>query len=224
MRRTPRIRLLPALAAVAFALPAATAAGAPSPGGTAAPTGDVVLTSGAHALVGRPARVSGFVAAGEAGRSVRIERHDDASGAWLPVATAVADAEGGFAARWRSATAGRFTLRAALEHSGSASAAAASGELGVTVYAPALATWYGPGLFGRRTACGQRLTRALVGVAHRTLPCGTLVAVFHRGRSVVAPVVDRGPFGTAARWDLTAAAAKAVGLAQTGRIGALPLR
>jgi hypothetical protein len=223
MRRTTRTRLLPALAAVAFALPAATAAGAASPGGTAAPAGDVVLTSGAHAIVGRPARLSGYVPAGEAGRTVRIELHDEASGAWLPVVTAVADAEGAFAAQWRSAGSGRFTLRAVLEHGDSASAATNPTELGVTVYKPAIATWYGPGFYGRRTACGQRLTRTLVGVAHRTLPCGTLVAVLHRGRSIVAPVVDRGPFGTAARWDLTVAAAQAVGFTQTGSIGALRL-
>jgi len=36
-------------------------------------------------------------------------------------------------------------------------------------------TWYGPGFYGNRTACGQRYTRHIVGVAHRTLPCGTLV-------------------------------------------------
>ena len=34
-------------------------------------------------------------------------------------------------------------------------------------------SWYGPGLYGNGTACGQRLTKGLVGVAHRTLPCGT---------------------------------------------------
>ena len=46
---------------------------------------------------------------------------------------------------------------------------------------------------------------------------------FPRGRSIVAPVVDRGPFGTEAQWDLTAAAAQAVGLTETGRIGVLRL-
>src|SRR5688500_18098967 len=223
MRTTPRTRLLPALAAVAFALPAASAAAAPSPGGVAAPTGEPVAAPGAHAHLGRAARLRGAVAPGEAGRPVRIERRDDATGAWLPAATAVADADGSFAARWRSPSPGRFTLRAALEHAGEASAVSAPTELTVTVYKPALATWYGPGFFGRRTACGQTLTRTLVGVAHRTLPCGTEVAVLHRGRSIVAPVVDRGPFGTEAQWDLTAAAAQAVGLTETGRIGVLRL-
>ena len=36
-------------------------------------------------------------------------------------------------------------------------------------------SWYGPGFFGSGTACGQTYTKTLMGVAHRTLPCGTLV-------------------------------------------------
>ena len=57
------------------------------------------------------------------------------------------------------------------------------------------ATWYGPGFYGNRTACGQRLTRRLPGVAHRTLPCGTRVRIRFHGRVVTVPVVDRGPYG-----------------------------
>ena len=58
-----------------------------------------------------------------------------------------------------------------------------------------LVTWYGPGFYGRRTACGQRYSRYVVGVAHRTLPCGTLVQFQWHGRTAVAPVIDRGPYG-----------------------------
>ena len=60
-----------------------------------------------------------------------------------------------------------------------------------------VATWYGPGLFGNRTACGKRLTRRTVGVAHRSLPCGTRVAIRYRGRLLRTRVIDRGPYGTA---------------------------
>ena len=59
------------------------------------------------------------------------------------------------------------------------------------------ATWYGPGLYGRHTACGQTLRPATIGVAHRTLPCGTAVKFLYRGRSIVARVIDRGPYSTA---------------------------
>ena len=67
-----------------------------------------------------------------------------------------------------------------------------------------LATFYGPGLYGNGTSCGQTLTPDLLGVAHRSLPCGSLVEFEWHGRRVVVPVVDRGPY-SAATWDLTAA-------------------
>ena len=64
----------------------------------------------------------------------------------------------------------------------------------MTVYRAAVASWYGPGFYGRKTACGQRMTRKLLGVAHKRLPCGTEVALSYGGRSITVPVVDRGPF------------------------------
>ena len=67
------------------------------------------------------------------------------------------------------------------------------------------ATYYGPGLYGNRTACGQTLTPQTQGVAHRTLPCGTLVEFEWHGRHAVVPVIDRGPYGNNAEWDLTQA-------------------
>jgi rare lipoprotein A len=94
----------------------------------------------------------------------------------------------------------------------------------VTVYRPSFATWYGPGFFGNRTACGQVLTEDLVGVAHRTLPCGTQVAIFYGGRRLVVPVVDRGPYRDGADWDLTQAAAQALGMEASDTIGAVALR
>lgn len=78
------------------------------------------------------------------------------------------------------------------------------------------ASWYGPGFYGRRTACGLAMTRTLVGVAHRSLPCGTLVVFRHAGRTVTAPVVDRGPYVDGRRWDLTAALAIALDHLYTG--------
>src|SRR5256885_16338680 len=64
------------------------------------------------------------------------------------------------------------------------------------------ATYYGPGLYGNRTACGQTLTPDLQGVAHRSLPCGTMVEFEWHGRTVTVPVVDRGPYGNDAELDL----------------------
>jgi Lytic transglycolase len=66
-------------------------------------------------------------------------------------------------------------------------------------------SWYGPGFYGRRTACGQAMTESLVGVAHKTLPCGTRITFKNpaNGRIVTAPVVDRGPYVAGRQWDLT---------------------
>ncbi len=72
------------------------------------------------------------------------------------------------------------------------------------------ASWYGPGLYGRSTACGQTLRAGTIGVAHRNLPCGTMVKFTYRGNAVIAPVIDRGPYVDGRAWDLTAAASEAL--------------
>lgn len=66
-------------------------------------------------------------------------------------------------------------------------------------------SWFGPGLYGHGTACGQRLTKDLVGVAHRTLPCGTKIEFRNpkNGARVVAEVIDRGPFVSGRIWDMS---------------------
>jgi rare lipoprotein A len=93
---------------------------------------------------------------------------------------------------------------------------------------PVLATWFGPGFYGNKTACGQTMSPKLVGVANRKLPCGTLVHISYHGRSVTVPVVDRGPYGhLGAVWDLTAGTAQALKVKETVRVttaivGSLP--
>jgi rare lipoprotein A (peptidoglycan hydrolase) len=74
-----------------------------------------------------------------------------------------------------------------------------------------LASWYGPGFYGNRTACGQTYSPEIVGVAHRTLPCGTLVTVSYGGRSVTVPVIDRGPYIAGRALDLSNATRIALG-------------
>lgn len=80
------------------------------------------------------------------------------------------------------------------------------------------ATWYGPGLYGNRTACGQVLRPRTVGVAHRRLPCGTVVKFVHRGRRIVTRVIDRGPFTRGNAWDLTNGARRALRFSGTGKV------
>jgi rare lipoprotein A len=81
-----------------------------------------------------------------------------------------------------------------------------------------IATWYGPGLWGNQTACGQKLRRKTVGVAHRKLPCGTEVTIAYKGETLTTEVIDRGPYANDADWDLTQAAAKALDFTETDEI------
>lgn len=84
---------------------------------------------------------------------------------------------------------------------------------------PQIATWFGPGFYGQKTACGQKMTPVVVGVASRTLPCGTLVLVNYKGHKLTVPVIDRGPYAkNGAVWDLTAGAANALTITETVRI------
>src|SRR5271154_6158885 len=88
-----------------------------------------------------------------------------------------------------------------------------------SIHTTGIATWFGPGFYGKQTACGQTLTPGVVGVANRTLPCGTLVRVTYKGHLLVVPVLDRGPYSHGADWDLTSGAAEALGVTETVRIG-----
>ncbi len=82
-----------------------------------------------------------------------------------------------------------------------------------------IATWFGPGFYGQRTACGQTMSPVIVGVASRTLPCGTLVLVNYNGYRLTVPVIDRGPYAhNGATWDLTWGAASALAIKDTVRI------
>jgi rare lipoprotein A len=223
----PARRIAMLLVACALAAPAAARADDPAPatGGTAAPEPDPGISATAHVLVGKVAVFRGSLP-GDAGRTVTIERLDRETSAWVPIATAQIGDDGAYLARWRADVTGRLTTRATVDRAtetGAALALAAPIEATMTVYRPALATWYGPGFYGRTTACGVRMTRKLLGVAHRRLPCGTHVALTYKGNAITVPVVDRGPFRRGHRWDLTSAAASALDFTYTDRIGAIPV-
>jgi rare lipoprotein A len=100
-----------------------------------------------------------------------------------------------------------------------ATGAPASTTTAKTVHPTGIATWFGPGFYGKKTACGQTLTPGVVGVANRTLPCGTLIKVAYGSHTLTVPVLDRGPYShIGADWDLTAGAARALGITETVRI------
>ncbi|MGA9284304.1 MAG: septal ring lytic transglycosylase RlpA family protein [Solirubrobacteraceae bacterium] len=107
----------------------------------------------------------------------------------------------------------------ALGATGGASApGGASGTTPTTPHGVQIATWFGPGFYGQKTACGQTMSPVIVGVASRTLPCGTLVLVNYKSHRLTVPVIDRGPYSNGATWDLTWGAASALTIAETVRV------
>jgi rare lipoprotein A len=83
----------------------------------------------------------------------------------------------------------------------------------LNVFRAVEASWYGG---GGPLACGGELTSSTLGVANKTLPCGTLVDIRYGGRSVTVPVIDRGPFVAGREYDLTEATKDELGFAGTG--------
>ena len=82
----------------------------------------------------------------------------------------------------------------------------------------ALASWYGPGFYGNLTANGEVYTGSEYTTAHKSLPFGTRVRVTNprTGKSIVVRVNDRGPFIGPREFDLSRAAAEAIGLIASG--------
>jgi rare lipoprotein A len=213
-----------AVTIAAFAVISPSALAQEPSGGAEAPAAAPVpapfrLSGGGGALLGKKVRFRGTVDEKFAGRPVVVQAFDPATEAWAKQAKTTVKPDGTFLARWKARKIGQFRTRALI--GGGARTASASPELTLTVFRPAVATWYGPGFYGNKTACGIELTETLVGVAHRTLPCGTIVTVHYGAKTILAPVVDRGPFGGKAKWDLTKGAADLLGFTETDRIGTM---
>jgi hypothetical protein len=212
--------------------PAPTSGGS-SPNAAASPANQVVSATGAgmtlwtHAsamLRGR-LRIGGQMSSSEAGKTVQIERMGrQTHWRWVVTAHATVAGDGTFGAVWHVNHIGRFELRAVLAGTAAAASDTSSApSVTITAFRPARATYYGPGFWGKRTACGEKLQHSTLGVANRTLPCGTQVALYYNGRTITVPVIDRGPYGTGADWDLTEATATALGMKETETIGAVSL-
>jgi rare lipoprotein A (peptidoglycan hydrolase) len=73
-----------------------------------------------------------------------------------------------------------------------------------------IASFYGAPLFGNGVACGGILHPWTLGVANKTLPCGTKVLFQYGNRAIEVKVIDRGPYIAGREWDLTAATAVAL--------------
>jgi rare lipoprotein A (peptidoglycan hydrolase) len=121
---------------------------------------------------------------------------------------------------------GNFTRRAVRRfqrHAG----LAVDGRVGPQTTAGLARTWevrtasyYGPGLWGNRTACGSTLRHRTRGLAHRSLPCGQAVPVYRAGLIAIYRVIDRGPHTRGVSIDLTESAARQLGIRTTTSVRA----
>ena len=79
-----------------------------------------------------------------------------------------------------------------------------------------VASWYGAAFEGKRMANGCRFHRHALTAASRALPLGERVRVRLRGKSVIVPVTDLGPYISGRVIDLSEAAAARLGMIRSG--------
>ena len=183
-----------------------TDAGAVSSGGRA--DSAVKLWGDRHVMAGNAVKIRGVARpGGKRWVTVRVGGEK--------VSTVRTRKNGSFRVRWNAPRAGIYRASATVRGTEQAKPAR-SRTRQVNAYRAAHASYYGPGLYGSSTACGGTLTPSTVGVANKSLPCGTKVTFRYRGRTVKARVIDRGPFAGSREWDLTAALKAKLGFGSTG--------
>jgi hypothetical protein len=163
-----------------------------------------------HAMAGGKVKIRGRVRPGGA-RWVTVRINGE------KLKTVRTSKDGGFRLRWDAPGSGVYQATAIAQGTERAKRGRSSAQE-INVYRPALASYYGPGLYGNGTACGRTLTPSTMGVAHKTLPCGTKVTLRHRGRTVTVRVIDRGPYAGAREYDLTAATKSKLGFGGVGTV------
>jgi rare lipoprotein A len=171
-------------------------------------------TSRRNLLVGRRVSVAGVLRPDAQAAPVVLQERG--GHAWHTIARGTTTRTGRYALSFRPAAPGSLALR--VRFAGDRTAAPASRQVGVVnVYRLAGASWYGG---GGPLACGGTLTDSRLGVAHKTLPCGTLVRLHLGNRTVQVPVIDRGPYVAGRDYDLTPATKRALGFGDIGEIWA----
>jgi rare lipoprotein A len=187
----------------AGALTATTAGVQPSGSQRVIVRGELVVGSAPRNVLGsNPVAVSGRLLPHIAGRKVVLDAR--AGRGWRTVARAQTRSRGRFTLRFVPRGLGSERLRVRFAGDSASARTAASAGL-VTVYQQTVASWYND---GGNTACGFH---AGLGVANKTLPCGTKVTFVYGGRRVTATVDDRGPFVAGRTWDLNQSTAAALG-------------
>ena len=210
--------LLAAGTAAAQAPAPATEPVTPPATAAAAPKADAklrVIKRRMNVRTGRRAVVRGQLRPRGAGRTVRLERRGRRG--WKVVDRARTTDTGRFRLTYRSRVADSAQMR--LRFRGDRTTRSAKRRIGrLNIYRPALASWYGPGLYGNNLGCGGTLGTGTVGVAHKSLPCGTKLTLRVGKRIVRARVIDRGPYVGAREFDLTAATKQKLGFGSTGTV------
>jgi hypothetical protein len=167
-------------------------------------------------LINHRALVRGYVPTRQAGTTVVLEVKR-ADGTWGEVDRTRTIDGGKFYLEWYPKRPGHYRVRVRPVSS-------ASGDPSPTrllyIYRTAMASWYGPGFYGNKTACEQTFTNRLLGVANRTLPCGTRVTIRYGDRAITVPVVDRGPYVDGRDYDLTEATKNYLGFEGVDRVWA----
>jgi hypothetical protein len=162
-------------------------------------------------LEGHAATVAGVLLPARAGHLVELQRRAGRGG-WHTLTSAFTGARGRFRLRYTPRRLREQRLRVLFP--GDARAVRTARRLAaLRVYRLAGASWYGG---GGSLACGGWLTGSTLGVANKTLPCGTLVTLRYGGRSIRVPVVDRGPYVAGREFDLTEATKRALGFEGVG--------
>jgi hypothetical protein len=165
-----------------------------------------------NVLDGRQASLTGTLSPGLPGRTITLQAMG--SRGWHGVAHTHTGAKGAFHLRYVPRDTGSERVR--LRFGGDAGDLPAHRRLGrLNVYRLAEASWYGG---GGSLACGGSLTSGTLGVANKTLPCGTLVTLRYGAHSIRVPVVDRGPYVAGREFDLTEATKQALGFGDTGEV------
>jgi rare lipoprotein A len=207
---TPRSTSIVALGATGLSLATASTSAQPAQAQSAAEAATAKIAISDRRLNVRAGRR--VVVRGTAQPSSTVSLRIQRAGRWRTLAHARADARGKFTLRDRV----RRPLSARARVSAPGAAPRSVGRL--NVYRSALASWYGPGLYGQRLGCGGTLSAGVLGVAHKSLPCGSRVTLRHGGRIVRVRVIDRGPYVGGREYDLTAATAQRLGFSGHGAI------
>jgi hypothetical protein len=162
-------------------------------------------------LQGQTITVSGRLLPEVGRRKVRL--FGRSGGGWHWLTSTRTGRHGGFRLRYRAGQLGSQQVRAFF-HGDRLNTHTSRWVGQLTVFRQSLASWYAD---GGATACGFHAT---MGVANRSLPCGTKVTFRYGGHQVTAVVDDRGPYVGGREWDLNQNTAGALGFAGVGPVWA----